>query len=152
MICFSFLQSTYWTCCFLLPCSGSSSQFHMLWTLYLLWKYLSGFPDFFSFGPSPFYSDSIDVSLYCKGICFSSSIVFNIFIRLSIISSPLSFSHSAFHLDLSPDSLLFTLRIAFFHLQLCYFFTFNLRFIINDFFSFDPSPFYSDSIDVSLYC
>ena len=49
LICFSFLQSAYWTCCFALPRFGSSLQFHMLWTLYLLWKYLSGFPDFFFF-------------------------------------------------------------------------------------------------------
>ena len=46
LICSSFLQSACWTCCFVLPCSGSCLQFHMLWTLYLLWKYFSGFPEF----------------------------------------------------------------------------------------------------------
>ena len=47
MICFSFLKSAYWTCCFVLSHSGSSLQFHKLWTLYLWWKCLSGFPEFF---------------------------------------------------------------------------------------------------------
>ena len=67
----------------------------------------------FSFDPPSWYSDFIDVSLQYNGICPSTSTLLNIVARLSIISSP-SFSHSAFHLDLSPDLLFFILRIAFF--------------------------------------
>ena len=69
---------------------------------------------FFSFDPPPLYSDFIVVSLHCNGICPSSSTLLNIVVRLSIISSHLSFSHSAFHRDLSSDLLFFILRIAFF--------------------------------------
>ena len=43
LICFSFMQSAYWTCCFVLSFSGFSSQFHMFLTLYLLWIYLTCF-------------------------------------------------------------------------------------------------------------
>ena len=54
------------------------------------------------------------MSLHCNEICLSSSTLLNIVVRLSIISSPLSFSYSDFHLGLLLDLLFFILRIAFF--------------------------------------
>ena len=55
--------------------------------------------------------------------------------------------------------ILICLQIHYYSLWGLLFFTsscvisfFQLQVIIYDFFSFDPSPFYSDSIDVSLYC
>ena len=62
----------------------------------------------FSFDPPPLYGDFIDVSLHCNGISPSSSTLLSIVVRLSIISSPPSFSQSAFHLDLSPDLFFFS--------------------------------------------
>ena len=85
---------------------ASDTIFVMKIPLWLSW--------IFSFDPPSLYSYIIDVSLHCNGICLSSSTLLNIFVRLSIISSPPCFSHSAFHLDLSPDLLFFILRIAFF--------------------------------------
>ena len=87
----------------------------------------------FYFDPPPLYSDFIDVSLNCKGICPSSSTLLNIVVRLSIISTPPYFNHSAFHLDLSPDLLFFILRIAF---CVIFFFQQNLVFISCSIFSF----------------
>ena len=54
---FSEVCNKYWTCCFVLSHSGSSLQFHKLWTLYLWWKYLLAFLNFF------FWSTSFVVTL-----------------------------------------------------------------------------------------
>ena len=114
---FSFLQSSYWTCCFVLPHSRSL-QFHVLWTL--CFKNPSpAFLNFFllihllcivtllmslSLHSNRIYLPSLTllnivvrlstISHYNR-ICLSFLTLLNIIFRLSIISSPLISSRAS---------------------------------------------------------
>ena len=83
----------------------------------------------FSFDPLTLNSDFIGVSLHCNEICLSSSTLLNIVVRLSVISSLASVSHSAFYPNLFPDVLFFMLQITFSPPVVLFLSSFNLWFI-----------------------
>ena len=119
LICFSFLLPTHWTFYFVLHPSGSS-QFHMLWTLYLWWKYLCGFPEFF-----------ILIHLLCIVTLLMSLSIVGVYVLLPQVCWILL-------LDFLSSQLLLLLAILLsilIYLQICYFSFWGLLFVL--FFSFN---------------